>query len=48
MLYIELPLKSVQRLQLVQNVTAHLLMGVGQQKHITLVLQHVYWLNDGA
>ncbi|KAF7251190.1 Enteropeptidase [Varanus komodoensis] len=43
-LYVGLPLKMVQILQLVQNRAASLLTGTGRCSHITPVLRQLHWL----
>ncbi|KAF7240862.1 Receptor-type tyrosine-protein phosphatase T [Varanus komodoensis] len=43
-LYVGLPLKTVQILQLVQNRAARLLMGTGRYVHMTPVLRQLHWL----
>ncbi|KAF7239262.1 WD repeat-containing protein 90 [Varanus komodoensis] len=43
-LYMGLPLKTVQILQLVQNRTARLLTGTGHYVHMTPVLRQLHWL----
>ncbi|KAF7235229.1 Protein TANC1 [Varanus komodoensis] len=43
-LYVGLPLKTVQILQLVQNRAARLLMGTGHCSHLTPVLRQLHWL----
>ncbi|KAF7246633.1 RNA helicase Mov10l1, partial [Varanus komodoensis] len=43
-LYVGLPLKTVQILQLVQNTAARLLMGTGHYVHMTPVLRQLHWL----
>lgn len=44
MLYKELPLRSVQKLQMVQNTVAWMLTGVGHKFYNTSVLTHLHWL----
>ncbi|KAF7238180.1 Complement C1q-like protein 3 [Varanus komodoensis] len=44
LLYVGLPLKTVQILQLVQNRAARLLTGTGHCVHITPVLRQLHWL----
>ncbi|KAF7238201.1 putative RNA-directed DNA polymerase from transposon BS [Varanus komodoensis] len=43
-LYVGLPLKTVQTLQLVQNRAARLLTGTGRYAHMTPVLRQLHWL----
>ncbi|KAF7249630.1 putative RNA-directed DNA polymerase from transposon BS [Varanus komodoensis] len=43
-LYVGLPLKTVQILQLVQNRAARLLTGTGRYVHMTPVLRQLHWL----
>ncbi|KAF7249628.1 putative RNA-directed DNA polymerase from transposon BS [Varanus komodoensis] len=43
-LYMGLPLKMVQILQLVQNRAARLLTGTGRCSHITPILRQLHWL----
>ncbi|KAF7238948.1 N-terminal EF-hand calcium-binding protein 3 [Varanus komodoensis] len=43
-LYMGLPLKTVQTLQLVQNRAARLLTGTGRYAHMTPVLRQLHWL----
>ncbi|KAF7251301.1 hypothetical protein EYD10_03390, partial [Varanus komodoensis] len=47
-LYVGLPLKTVQILQLVQNKAARLLMGTDRYSHITPVLYQLHWLPVGV
>lgn len=46
-LYVGLPLTIVQKLQLLRNMVAHLLMEIGCPKHITPVLQSMHWFLIG-
>ena len=43
-LYVEWPLKMVQKLQLVKNSTARLLTGASYREHMTHLLQEQQWL----
>ncbi|XP_062992110.1 uncharacterized protein LOC134404983, partial [Elgaria multicarinata webbii] len=43
-LYVGMPLKTVRKLQLVQNRAARLLTGTGRRDHITPVLLQLHWL----
>lgn len=47
MVYMGLPLKNIQQLQLVQNAAAQLNLGVSYYTHITLLLCKPHWLPVG-
>ena len=46
-LYTGLPLNLLQKLQLVQNAAAQVLMGTQWRAHITPVLSQQHWLQIG-
>ncbi|XP_058023847.1 uncharacterized protein LOC131190529, partial [Ahaetulla prasina] len=43
-LYMDLPLESTRRLQLVQNAAACVIEGVGWSSHVTPILRRLHWL----
>ena len=43
-LYVGLPLRLMQKLQMVQNAAARLLSGVIKHQHISLTLAELHWL----
>ena len=47
-LYVGLPLKTVRRLQLIQNRAARLVSGRATKEHITPILYNLHWLPVAA
>ena len=43
-LYVELPLKLLWKLELVQNAAAQLLSGAAPFQHVTPLLRELHWL----